>query len=65
MNPFAVPRDATGMPARLVWSSEIQRRVEQQVREENARREAQRIAQSRPAPWIEEWMKTRPTNQSK
>jgi hypothetical protein len=47
------------MPASLSLSPEIQRRVEQQVREENARREAQRIAHSKPSPWIEEWMKTR------
>jgi hypothetical protein len=59
MTHFVIERDATGMPASLSLSPEIQRRVEQQVREENARREAQRIAHSKPSPWIEEWMKTR------
>lgn len=63
MSPFAVPRDATGMPASLSLSPDIQRRVEQQIAEENAKREQQRIARERPTPWIGEWMKTRPTNQ--
>lgn len=56
---FAVQRDASGMPVRLLWSSEIQRRIEQQVADERKRQKEEWDRAHRPAPWIEEWMKNR------
>lgn len=63
MNHFIVERDASGMPTCLVWSPEIQRRIEQQVADEHRRQKEQWDRDHRPAPWIEDWLKSRGKSQ--